>query len=248
MRISCFEDELVAKAKPSLTPFSKLGRELSIGWLDPANEEAQQYVIDLAQEAIECGRRRDPARLCSLPRAGNQRCRFRQDQGARPKTDRDPRFRAPVHGSRARMFPCRSTSSAWSPTGIATTSRCSGRIPFFLATECEALSPMVYPSHYRAGYQGFEVPGNHPEIVGIGTKRILEQLQSKGKTGRRCDPPLVAGGELPFARVWSSLCRRRYPSRRLRGRYRLAHVEPAQTYSVTWSAVPPKRTSRLMTP
>jgi hypothetical protein len=32
---------------------------------------------------------------------------------------------------------------------------------------------MVYPSHYDKGFYGWEVPGNHPEIVGIGTKAAV---------------------------------------------------------------------------
>ena len=36
--------------------------------------------------------------------------------------------------------------------------------------------PMVYPSHYDKGYMGFEQPGDHPEIVGIGVKAAVAQL------------------------------------------------------------------------
>ena len=36
--------------------------------------------------------------------------------------------------------------------------------------EAEAIMPMVYPSHYDKGYNGWEHPGDHPEIVGIGVK------------------------------------------------------------------------------
>ena len=46
-----------------------------------------------------------------------------------------------------------------------------------LGAECEALSPMVYPSHYGSGYRGWAEPGNHPEIVGIGTKAAVEMLK-----------------------------------------------------------------------
>jgi hypothetical protein len=44
--------------------------------------------------------------------------------------------------------------------------------------EAEALSPMVYPSEYSVGYRGFEQPGNHPEIVGIGTKAAVAKLKA----------------------------------------------------------------------
>ena len=35
---------------------------------------------------------------------------------------------------------------------------------------------MVYPSHYSKGYMGFDIPGNHPELVGIGTKGTVTLL------------------------------------------------------------------------
>src|SRR5207253_2559541 len=44
-------------------------------------------------------------------------------------------------------------------------------------TEAEVIMPMVYPSHYDKGYNGWEHPGDHPEIVGIGTKGAVAQLK-----------------------------------------------------------------------
>jgi hypothetical protein len=44
--------------------------------------------------------------------------------------------------------------------------------------EAEALSPMVYPSEYSPGYRGFTQPGNHPEIIGIGTKAAVAKLKA----------------------------------------------------------------------
>src|SRR5262249_35664473 len=53
MRISCFEDELVSKAKGNLSVQSVWNRPYRIGWLDPASEDAQQYLVDLASEAMD---------------------------------------------------------------------------------------------------------------------------------------------------------------------------------------------------
>src|SRR5262249_17308598 len=46
-----------------------------------------------------------------------------------------------------------------------------------VGSEAEALSPMVYPSHYDHGFNGFDEPGNHPEIVGMGTKASTDKLK-----------------------------------------------------------------------
>jgi hypothetical protein len=45
-----------------------------------------------------------------------------------------------------------------------------------LASECEALSPMVYPSHYAKGFMGLDEPGAHPELIAVGTKGSLQQI------------------------------------------------------------------------
>ena len=177
MRISCFEDELVAKAKPSLLPLSKWKRPYPIGWLDPANPEAQQYVLDLAKEAIERRCRRDPARLRSLPGARHQERRLRSRPRARPPRPiviRD--FVRKVHElTQARNVPLSLDIFGVVAEGHRDDINMLGQDPALLAPECEALSPMVYPSHYRSGYQGWEIPGNHPEIVGIGTRKILSR-------------------------------------------------------------------------
>src|SRR5262249_6213069 len=59
-----------------------------------------------------------------------------------------------------------------------------GQDPALLAPECEALSPMVYPSHYSKGFHGWDEPGDHPEIVGLGTKGVLELTGGKGAVVR----------------------------------------------------------------
>jgi hypothetical protein len=51
-----------------------------------------------------------------------------------------------------------------------------------LAPECEAISPMLYPSHYSHNYAGFEHPGDHAEIHGWGTKGGVERLPAGSTT------------------------------------------------------------------
>jgi hypothetical protein len=120
-----------------------------------------------------------------------------------------------------------------------------GQDPAVLASECEALSPMVYPSHYRTGYQGFEVPGNHPEIVGIGTRKLLAQL----------------AGKHPLAVVRPWLQAMDYHSPDYGPAYLAAEIRsaeqagglgwlmwnPGQTYTPAWEAVPPARAKTLST-
>jgi hypothetical protein len=49
-----------------------------------------------------------------------------------------------------------------------------------LGPNIEALSPMVYPSHFADGFNGYEIPGDHADIVGIGTQHALDMLAKAG--------------------------------------------------------------------
>src|SRR5258708_1993222 len=86
MRISCFEDELVAKAKPSLLPLSKWKQPYPIGWFDPANAEAQGYILDLAKEAMDAGVDEIQLDYVRYPVLGIKNADFDLTKGKTPKT------------------------------------------------------------------------------------------------------------------------------------------------------------------
>src|SRR5260370_484777 len=52
-----------------------------------------------------------------------------------------------------------------------------GQAPGLLARECEALAPMVYPSHYPKGVMGLDVPGDDPELVRVGVRKPLTLIR-----------------------------------------------------------------------
>ncbi|HEY3593163.1 MAG TPA: putative glycoside hydrolase, partial [Polyangiaceae bacterium] len=55
VRVSCFEDEFMTKAKPNLSVQSKYKGPYKIGWMDPSNEDAEGYILSLVTEAIDLG-------------------------------------------------------------------------------------------------------------------------------------------------------------------------------------------------
>ena len=183
------------------------------------------------------------------PVLGIKNADFDRTKGARPKTEVIRDFVRKVHAvTQARHVPLSLDIFGVVADGHRDDISMLGQDPVLLASECEALSPMVYPSHYRAGYQGFEIPGNHPEIVGIGTKRILEQLQSQGKTDGAVIRPWLQAVSYRSPEYGPP-----YVAAEIRHADRAGGTgwlmwNPAQTYSVTWSAVPPKRPSLVTTP
>jgi hypothetical protein len=237
MRISCFEDEFRAKAKPELAIVSKWKRPYRIGWLDPANEGARGYILDMVTEAMDAGVDEIQLDYIRYPVLGIKGADFDATKGSTKKTIVIRDFVRKVHAlTKARKVPLSLDIFGIVAEGQRDDIDMLGQDPALLAAECEALSPMVYPSHYRAGYYGFEVPGNHPEIVGIGTKKILEQI-------RKYRSRVVV-------RPWLQAVDYRSPE--YGPQYLAAEVKhamnagstgwlmwnPAQTYTVTWSAIP----------
>jgi hypothetical protein len=237
MRVSCFEDEFMAKAKPELAVVALWKRPYRIGWLDPANEGARAYILELVKEAMDAGVDEVQLDYVRYPVLGIKGADFDATKGTTKKTIVIRNFVRQVHElTKARKVPLSLDIFGIVAEGDRSDIDMLGQDPVLLAPECEALSPMVYPSHYRSGYAGFEVPGNHPEIVGMGTKKILEQIR-KYKTSVIVRPWLQAVD-------WNSPA---YGPQYLAAEVRHATLagstgwlmwNPAQTYTVTWSAIP----------
>jgi hypothetical protein len=88
-----------------------------------------------------------------------------------------------------------------------------GQDPALLARECDALAPMVYPSHYPKGFMGFDEPGDHPELVRVGVRRLLALIQRGHPGDRRSTPDRERFDRLARrrARKGATPCRRAHP-------------------------------------
>ncbi|MET0595146.1 MAG: putative glycoside hydrolase, partial [Polyangiaceae bacterium] len=240
MRVSCFEDEFIAHAKPDLLPRANWApnKPYQIGWLDPANPGARGYIKDLVKEALDFGVDEIELDYVRYPVLGVKNADFDATKGKTPKTIVIRDFVREVHAlTQARKVPLSLDIFGIVAEGVRADIDALGQDPVLLAPECEALSPMVYPSHYKAGYAGFDVPGNHPEIVGMATRKILAMLKH-GKVSTLIRPWLQAaswnspeyGPPYIAAEVKSAISA---------GSHGWLMWNPAQTYTVTWQALPP---------
>jgi hypothetical protein len=182
LRIPCFHDPMAdKKAKDGRLSLKSAttGQPVHIDWLDPTNVEAQDYAIEIAKEGIAAGA--DEINLDYVRFPVHITERFAKmpdpDGGARAKVIRD--FVRRVH---AETKPA-GVSLSLDLFGVAATgSRFDidrlGQDIAVVGPEAEVIMPMVYPSHYDKGYNGWEHPGDHPEIVGMGTKAAIAQLKA----------------------------------------------------------------------
>jgi hypothetical protein len=177
VRISCFEDELLARAKPAQSVQSKAHRAYPIGWLDPSNAANQRYVQDLAREAMDAGADEIELDYVRYPVNGIHNADFHLAERNLTQKQVITKFVHDTHAiTRARGIPLSLDIFGVIAFGKKEDIERLGQDPALLAAECEALSPMVYPSHYTEGFAGFDVPGNHPELVGMATKLMKEQI------------------------------------------------------------------------
>jgi hypothetical protein len=184
LRIPCFHDPYAdKKTKDGRLSLKNAvtGQPVHVDWLDPMNVEAQDYAIEIAKEGIEAGA--DEINLDYV--------RFPVHIGDKFAKLPDPKDRSNI----IREFVKR-VHAETKPAGVmlsldlfgvtATGARSDidrlGQDIAVVGPEAEAIMPMVYPSHYDKGYNGWDSPGDHPEIVGIGTKGALVQLQKVKST------------------------------------------------------------------
>ena len=180
MRISCFHDPWTSVKTPKLSIQSKFGKAYPIDWLDPANPDAQQYILDLEEEEIELGADEIQLDYVRFPvQKGLGNAVLPPADGSREKV-----LTAFVHKaheiSQKHHVPLSLDIFGVTTTGTIVDTHNLGQDIGMLGKEAEALSPMVYPSHYDKGFLGFEEPGNHPEIISIGTRSGVHRLEKAG--------------------------------------------------------------------
>jgi len=238
MRVSCFEDEFMTHAHTEMVPRAKWGRPYQIGWFDPTNEAAQQYIRDLVVESMDAGADEIQLDYVRYPVLGIQGADFDLERRKLTKRIVIRDFVRSVHAlTQPRHVPLSLDIFGVVADGKPEDIDMLGQHPATLAAECEALSPMVYPSHYSSGYQGFEIPGNHPEIVGIATKKLLAQLGDKfPNTVVR---PWVQAMDYKSPEYGPAYLAIEVHSSDKAGGSGWLLWNPGQTYTVAWQALPP---------
>lgn len=169
-RISAFQDPLLAEKKPEWAIKSKAGGlwrdKKGLAWVDPTRPEVWRYVASVAREAARLGfdeinfdyiRFPTDGRLADIiyTNGGQKRREVIADffsQTSKTLSD------LPVYLS-ADLFGLTTEKSGEDDMFIG--QRLSDAVKYF-----DYVCPMVYPSHYPAGYLGYANPADHPyEVV-----------------------------------------------------------------------------------
>ena len=153
-RIVSFEDDYRADARPEI--------KVTGDWVDAANPESWSYPLDLAVEA--CGFGFDEIQFDYV--------RFATSEAALASKPPTQAMRTEAIGSfltRAKelLHPmgCAVSAAVFGIVMSSPDDQGIGQRPEDLAGIIDAVSPMLYPSHYSDGWLGFEDPNDHPGPV-----------------------------------------------------------------------------------
>ena len=156
-RVVTFEDEVWTANDPEA--------KLAGYWVDPTNEANWEYPLALAEEACGLGFDEIQFDYVRFP-AG------RTAEVARPRTPdtadgRVAAIAAFLTEARNRIHPlgCAISADIFAITVSSETDEGIGQRPEDLSLAVDAISPMVYPSHYSPGWLGFADPNDYPGPV-----------------------------------------------------------------------------------
>lgn len=182
VRIPCFHDPWADKhatdARLSIR-FTPTGKPIHIDWIDPTNTEAQDYAIELAQEALDAGADEIQLDYVRFPVHLSTKVAMLPQPADRKIVIRDfvRRVKKVTAASNAGL--------SLDFFGVAATGERSdiealGQDIATVAPEADAISLMTYPSHFSKGFNGWTEPADHPEVIAMGNKAAIDQLKPTG--------------------------------------------------------------------
>jgi hypothetical protein len=173
LRVSCFHDPWMADRRPELAIRGMRG------WLDPNKLGAQDYLLGIVDETMAAGVDEIQLDYVRYPTEWITHADFAL--GGKKTTDVIAGFVRRVHER---------TQAAGVPLsvdifGVVAWQRAvdvmrTGQDLTRLGSLVEAVSPMVYPSHFQEGFNGYSAPGEHPEVVASGTHEAMDVLKRSG--------------------------------------------------------------------
>lgn len=190
MREALFDDKLLAHKMPQWDVVSKrTGKPWPdnagiVQWVDPSLPAVQDYEIALAKELAGMGADEIQFDYVRFPAMGDTLdCKYHFDQDHIAKS-------AIVAGFLARAY------AALHPMGVLVSADVYGTVAWnepidveitgqdltALAPHLDAISPMLYPSHFKDGYDHIGHPADHPyHFLNEGVSRTVKKI-----AGTRC--------------------------------------------------------------
>ena len=156
-RIVTFDDPIRSEARRE----SKLAGT----WMDPADPANWEYPLELAVEA--CGLGFDEVQFDYVRYPAGRTARAASARTPATPDERVAVIEAFLAEARARLHPlgCALSADVFAIVLSAENDQGIGQRPEDLSAVIDAISPMIYPSHYSDGWLGLPDPNDHPATV-----------------------------------------------------------------------------------
>lgn len=182
-RIVCFKDPILAAARPELALTKPDGKPVTdangLAWVNPYRQEVWEYLTELAEMAADLGFDEIQYDYVRFPVGSDANAAdYGVDMETYPKRQAIQDFLA-YAGDRLHEKGCVVTADVFGTIiGSETDVQTVGQDYTALGQTVDAISPMVYPSHYANGVFGLKVPDANPyETVLAAMQGSVEALQ-----------------------------------------------------------------------
>ena len=181
-RIVCFKDPILAAAQPELALTKPDGKPVTdangLAWVNPYRQEVWEYLTELAEMAADLGFDEIQYDYVRFPVGSDaDAADYGVDMEAYPKRQAIQDFLS-YAGDRLHEKGCVVTADVFGTIiGSETDVQTVGQDYTALGQTVDAISPMVYPSHYANGVFGLKVPDAHPYETVSTMQGSAEELQ-----------------------------------------------------------------------
>lgn len=190
-RIVVFKDRMLADKKPDLAIRSSTGAVWKDNkgkpWVNPYDRRVWEYNVAIAREALDMGFAEvqwDYVRFPDVTDAVRSQMVFPGSNGK----SRADNIREFIGWSRRELAPYGAPVSA-DIFGVMTNvpdDMGIGQLWENVVAAADHVHPMVYPSHYYAGYYGYAQPNAHPyEVVRLGLEDGVQRARFAAQGGAR---------------------------------------------------------------
>jgi len=181
-RLVIFQDPVAARSIPEMAvwdsdlngPYSANGQY----FLDPTDPAARDYAMSLAVEACNAGVDEIQFDYVRFPDKRSESAQFDEGVSAETRTTTITNFLVEAVDT-LHPLGCAVAADIF---GFLTTARDDGGIGQQweeVTAAIDVASPMLYPSHYAAGWFGFENPNEHPaDVVRLALEDGMERIVS----------------------------------------------------------------------
>jgi hypothetical protein len=182
-RIVTFQDGYWAPANPDHAARNTTTGEIwktsrGLTWMDPTDRDAWEYPLALAVEACRLGFDEIQFDYVRFPSDGDiSTLAYDQPMDAQSRVATIAAFLAEAQ-ERLHAEGCPVSADIFAIVLSVNDDQGIGQRVEDLSAVTDALSPMIYPSHYSGGWLGFDNPNDHPsEVVGQALDYGLPRMQ-----------------------------------------------------------------------